>query len=34
MMVKMSQKDSLDDIKKAFNLFKDGNNPKVLIFLH
>ena len=24
MMVKMSQKDSLDDIKKAFNLFKEG----------
>jgi Ca2+-binding EF-hand superfamily protein len=23
MIVKMSQKDSLDDIKKAFNLFKD-----------
>ncbi|CAD8083807.1 unnamed protein product [Paramecium sonneborni] len=31
MMVKMSQKDSLDDIKKAFNLFKDGNNPKKII---
>lgn len=26
----MSQKDSLDDIKKAFNLFKDNNNPKVM----
>ena len=23
MIVKMSQKDSLEDIKKAFNLFKD-----------
>lgn len=31
MMVKMSVKDSTDDIKKAFNLFRDTNHPKVFI---